>query len=663
MNKLQELRELTNRLNEASDKYYNTGHPIMEDSEFDILLDELQKLENEYGVVLEDSPTINAGSRVAAEQKKITHEHPMLSLDKIHSVEEIQKFINGHDVIASVKCDGLSLAATYLNGSLVRLETRGNGTDGTDVMIHKNSIAGLPLHINHTGKYVVDGECIVKYDDFQAINNKLPESQQFSNPRNMASGSLNLLDSNISSTRGLTFVVWSVIEDSENFKDTMYENFKNAENLGFTVVPYTVLPNDNHENDNTTLDDILIQIKTLAEFNSIPMDGCVFSYNDIAYGKSLGKTSHHFNHSVAYKYDDDCAETILRDVTWTMGKVGTLCPTAIFDTVSLENTEVSRASLHNVSICKSLEIGIGDTITVKKCNQIIPQLQDNLTRSNTLEIPTHCPICGGETRIIKENASEVLMCVNPDCQGKLLGKLSHFVSKNATNIDGLSEQTLDKFINLGWSNKFQDIYHLSEHKSEMVKLDGFGSRSVNVLLANIEKSREIDLMHFIYSLSIPLIGKSASKTIAKEFGNGNISGFFDAWVSGYDFSQLEDFGDGMNQSMQKYINQNTREISELIDEFSFDVAADKDSSQNATNTNINGKTFVITGKLEHYKNRNELVSVIEQFGGKVSGSVSAKSDFLINNDINSNSSKNKKAKELNIPIITEYDFINMILPK
>jgi DNA ligase (NAD+) len=655
LDKLQRIKELTKQLNEASYEYYNTGHPIMEDSEFDILLDELQKLENESGIVMEDSPTINAGSRVAKEQKKITHEHPMLSLDKIHSVEEIQKFIGNQDVIASVKLDGLTCSLTYINGDLKRLESRGNGEIGTDLLIHKNSISGIPLHINHHGKYVIDGECIVKYDDFQAINDKLPEEEQFSNPRNMASGSLNLLDSNISATRGLTFIAWNVIEDSEDFKPTMLGNFCKASGLGFNVVPFVKVENTN----NGDLDNILETIKHISNSLSLPMDGCVFSHNDIAYGKSLGRTSHHFNHSIAYKYEDDCAETTLRAVEWTMGKVGSLCPTAVFDTVQLEGTEVNRASLHNVSICKSLEIGIGDTITVKKCNQIIPQLQDNLTRSNTLKIPTQCPICGENTKIVKENESEVLMCTNPDCKGKLLGKLTHFVSKNAANIDGLSEQTLQKFIDLGWLNTFKDIYHLSDHKAQMYNLDGFGKKSVDKLLENIKKSRDIDLSHFLYSLSIPLIGKTASKDIAKVCNN-DFQTFVDivSLESEYTFMNIDGFGKEMNASLRRWWNENKEMCLNLSKEFRF---KEKDNdSKSDKKVDLSDKTFVITGSLTHFKNRSELVSIIEELGGKVSGSVSTKTSYLINNDTESNSSKNKKAKELDIPIISEEDFIKMI---
>lgn len=649
-------QELTELLKKASYEYYNTGQPIMEDSEFDVLLDELQRYEAKTGIVLAESPTQNAGSKVAKEQTKITHEHLMLSLDKIHTVEEIEKFIDGREVLVSLKLDGLSLSATYINGELARLETRGNGEEGTNVLIHKNSINGLPLHINHNGKYVVDGECIVKLDDFNRINEKLSDEDKFSNPRNMASGSLNLLDSNISATRGLSFVVWNVIEDSEDFAGTMSGNFLTAQKFGFTVVPYTVLSPDIEY----SLDVTLTGMKHIASEENLPIDGCVFSQNNIEYGRSLGRTSHHFNHSIAYKYADDDYETPIISIDWTMGKTGVLTPTAVFETVHMEDSDVNRASLHNVSIFKSLELGEGDIVKVYKANQVIPQLRDNITRSNTFEIPTICPICNGKTEIAKDNDTEVLICTNPNCKGKLLGKLTHFVSKNAINIDGLSEQTLQKFIDLGWLTDFKSIYHLSSFKGKMYNLDGFGKKSVDKLLENIEKSRNTTLSRFIYSLSIPLIGKSASKIIAKHFGESNIEGFVSAWESGYNFTQLDDFGATMNTSMREYIKGNAEMLSLLIEEFNFEDSNKEITDKPKSNADLSSLTFVITGSLEHYKNRDELVEVITSLGGKVSGSITTKSSYLINNNVESTSGKNKKAKELNIPIISEQDFINMI---
>lgn len=655
MDKLQRIKDLTEQLNTASFSYYNTGHPIMDNSEFDLLLDELQQLENELGVLMEDSPTINAGSRVAKEQKKIKHEHPMLSLDKAHSVEEIKKFLNGKEAIVSIKLDGLTVSATYLNGKLTRLESRGNGDTGTDVMVHRNSIYGLPKKINHKGKYVIDGECIVTYDDFYAINDKLPKDEQFSNPRNMASGSLNLLDSNISAKRGLTFVAWNVIEDTECYRNNMGDNLENAKELGFTVVPFIRL----YHYDDRTLDDVLEQIKRTAEEYSYPMDGAVFSFNDVKYGKSLGRTEKFFRHSVAFKYEDESVETALTRIDWTMGKTGVLTPTAVFKSVELAGTIVERASVHNVSILTQLQLTPGDTVEVFKSNMIIPQIRKNLSatpnRDVYIEIPTRCPVCGGYTKIRQENASKVLVCTNPDCKGKLLGKLSHFVSKNAINIEGLSEQTLQKFIDLGYVKSFKDIMHLKDYSDKIKELDGFGERSVNKLLDYIEKSRNTTLDQFIYSLSIPNIGRSASKEIAKYFNN-DFKEWYQAGVTQpFKYTLLDDFGEIMEKNIHIFAANNSDMIYELSKEFTFEKVEESNN-----NVALSNKIFVITGSLTHYKNRNELVSVIEQLGGKVSGSVSAKTSYLINNDTQSNSSKNQKAKKLNVPIISEEDFIKMI---
>lgn len=651
MDKYKKMRELIGELNRASYAYYNTGHPIMDDAEFDYMLDELQRLEIEYGIILPDSPTINAGSKVAKEQKKITHEHPMLSLNKIHSIDEIKKFANKEFITASVKLDGLSVSATYINGKLARLETRGNGDAGTDIMIHKNSINGLPKHIEHNGKYVVDGECIVTYKDFEKINATLEGDEKFSNPRNMASGSLNLLDSNISSKRGLTFVVWNVIEDTNYFKNDMKWNFNVAKDLGFTVVPHTCL----HHCDDLTLKDTLTQMKREAEFNGYAMDGVVFAYTDIAYGKSLGRTNHHFNAAVAYKFEDETCETTLTDIEWNTSKTGLVNPVAIFKEVDLDGSVVSRASLHNLSYIESLQLGIGDTITVYKANMIIPQIRDNLTRSNTWVLPDKCPNCGGNVEVHNDNGSKTLHCANQNCSAKLLGKLTHFASKNAANIDGLSEQTLQKLIDLGWLQSFKDIYHLSEHKTEMMNLEGFGRKSVEKLLEAIEKSRNITLDRFLYSLSIEQIGRSASKDIAKYCHNSIDEFTFIMQNTSLEFAAIDGIGVVATTSLNDWWNDNSDIFYELMKEFIFEKVEEKSG-----NADLSGKNFVITGKLTHYKNREELIKAIEESGGKVVGSVSAKTDYLLNNDKESKSSKNIKAQKLNIPILSEDDFLKMI---
>ena len=650
MDTLERIQDLVTRLNKASYEYYNTGHPIMDDAEFDRLLDELQRLEAESGVVLKDSPTINAGSKVAKEQKKITHEHQMLSLDKIHSVDEIQKFLNKECGIASIKLDGLTVSVTYIKGKLTRLETRGNGDVGTDIMIHKNSIEGLPQKIKHSGKYVVDGECIVTYDRFYDINATLGEDEKFSNPRNMASGSLNLLDSNISAKRGLTFLVWNVIEDSELFRNSMKDNFDNASSLGFFVVPHTCL----YHHDDATVNDVLKQMKAQAGFYGYPMDGVVFSYMDIQYGKSLGKTGHHFNHSVAYKYEDELYETRLTDIEWNTSKTGLINPVAVFEPVDLDGAITTRATLHNISYIENLQLGVGDTIQVYRANMVIPKVHDNLTKSNTWELPTKCPNCGGDVEIHNENGSKTLHCINQDCKAKLLGKLTHFVSKNAMNIENLSEQTLEKLIELGWLDSFKSIYRLDYLRLNLKELDGFGDKSVDRLLDNIEKSRKAELSRVLYAQSIPLIGRSASKDIAN-CCHHDIQTFINFMNVHYDFTIINGFGAEMQKSLSNWWKDNEESFYDLVQEFTFEKVEEKSSG-----VDLSSKVFVITGSLNHYKNRDELVSVIEQLGGKVSGSVSAKTSYLINNDVTSTSGKNKKAKDLGIPIISEEDFLKMI---
>lgn len=653
MDTLERIQDLVTRLNKASYEYYNTGHPIMDDAEFDRLLDELQRLEAESGVVLKDSPTINAGSKVAKEQKKITHEHQMLSLDKIHSVDEIQKFLNKEWGIASIKLDGLTVSATYIKGKLTRLETRGNGDVGTDIMIHKNSIEGLPQKIKHRGKYVVDGECIVTYDRFYDINATLGEDEKFSNPRNMASGSLNLLDSNVSAKRGLTFLVWNVIEDTELFRNSMKENFDNASSLGFFVVPHTCL----YHHDDTTVNDVLKQMKAQAGFYGYPMDGVVFSYMDIQYGKSLGKTGHHFNHSVAYKYEDEVYETKLIDIEWNTSKTGLINPVAVFEPVDLDGAITTRATLHNISYIENLQLGVGDTIQVYRANMVIPKVHDNLTKSNTWELPTKCPNCGGDIKVHNENGSKTLHCTNPDCKAKLLGRLTHFVSKNAMNIENLSEQTLEKLIELGWLDSFKSIYRLDYLRLNLKELDGFGDKSVDKLLDNIEKSRKAELSRVLYAQSIPLIGRSASKDIAN-YCHHDIQTFINFMNVYYDFTVIDGFGTEMQKSLSNWWKDNRSEFMELLKEFEFEstyeVVIDK---------KLDGLTFVITGSLINFGNRTELQNLIESKGGKVSGSVSAKTSYLINNDVTSTSGKNKKAKDLGVPIISEEDFLKMISEK
>lgn len=632
-------------LNTASKTYYNGNKPIMSDYEFDCKFDELKKWEEETGIVLSNSPTQNVGYDVVSNLEKTTHSHPMLSLDKTKSVDDLIKFSSGKDCVISLKMDGLTVLNTYENGKLQKSETRGNGEVGEVITHNAKVFEDFPINIPFDRRFEIEGEAIITKDDFEHINT----SGEYKTCRNLASGSVRQLDSRIAKDRHVHFIAWKV-----PFGFTTYiDGFRIAKDYSFEVVPY-VTYNSNTDDINKKIE----QLKAVAEEKSYPIDGLVISYNDVEYGKSLGMTGHHPRHSLAFKFYDEEAVTILQDIKWGMGKTGQLTPVGIFNEVQLDNTTVNKASLHNVSILKELQLGIGDEITVYKANQIIPQVRENLTKSNIFNIPDKCPICGQPTRIVKENDSEVLVCTNDNCKGKLLGKLTHAVSRNALNIDGLSEATIEKFINLGWLNSIKDIYNLSEHKDEMKKLDGFGSKSVDKLLNSIEQSRNTNLQRFLYSLSIPLLGNSASKDIAEFCGN-NFNSFVGALTEGGKdaFTSINGIGEALGKSIINYWNKHSEEIMDLAQKFTF---SKDEKIEKVENDKINGKVFVVTGSVNHYKNRNELKTDIEKNGGKVSGSISSKTSYLINNDIDSNSSKNKKAKELNIPIITEEQFLSML---
>lgn len=639
-------------LNEASEAYYS-GVPIMSDEMFDARLEDLKHLENETGIVYGHSPTQRVGAKVLSNLPEVIHNHPMLSLEKCHTAQEVVNFSNEKELVASIKCDGMTVSLFYENGILVRGESRGNGYVGLDITEHVKRFTNVPLKIDKEGAYVIDGEAIIMDDDFAKIN----KNGEFKNSRNLVAGTLSSMDTSVVYQRKVKFITWEVIDGGCN---SLKDNLSEASTLGFDVVPFWSVSNLTIKNIQNVIDYVF----DYADEEGIPNDGIVFKFNDIEYGKSLGATSHHFKNGIAYKAKDDVYETELIDIEWTVGKSGQITPTAVFETVDIDGSSVSRASVHNISILTNLDLHKGDTIEVKKCNQIIPQIHRNVSADERMAlgkdfdyiiIPSTCPICGSNTEIRQDNDSKVLICTNDNCKGKLLGKLTHFVSKNAINVDGLSEQTLEKFIELGWLNDFGDIFTLKDHFTEMVKLDGFGETSVTKLLNAIESSKDTTLDKFIYALSIPLIGRSASKTIANYF-NGDFERFYsECCFNEFNFAILDDFGDAMNESMHNYISDNFIKIGILSRYMRFEIA-----NTISNNANLSGKTFVITGSLNHFANRDELKDKIEAAGCKVSGSVSAKTNYLVNNDVNSTSSKNQKAKSLSIPIISELELIEML---
>lgn len=652
MNKLERMKELINILNNASNAYYNQI-PIMSDYEWDKLYDELNLLEYVTEIVLANSPTHNVGYSVADELKEVEHNHPMLSLDKTKSVDELIEFIGNRDCFLSVKADGLTTSLHYINGKLIGAETRGDGVRGTECLQNVLTMENVPKEIPYKDELIIDGETIIGWDTFREINDKLPEDKKYKHPRNLVSGSLQLLDSKEAASRDMRFVAWRVIKGFEH--KTPSEDLFRAKDIGFEIIPILKSPRINQKEELLIL---LNRIRESADSHNIPYDGAVMAVDDYKIADSMGRTDKFFRHSMAYKYEDELFETVLTDIEWNTSKTGLINPVAIFEPVDLNGAITTRATLHNITYIKDMMLGIGDRIRVYRSNMVIPKVHDSIDKSGNFKIPNKCPICGQPTKIVKENDSEVLMCENPDCKGKLLGKLVHATSRNALDIENLSESTIEKFINLGWLTSIKDIYYLKCHENEMKTLEGFGKKSVEKLLLSIEKSRNITLNRFIYSLSIPMIGKTVSKLIAEKV-NYSIREFITTMGTkrAVYFSSLDGISDKKISSIDSYWSKHSDMIYELSKEFTFEspnIVLDE-----ILNT-LQGKTFVVTGSVDHYKNRDELKADIVSHGGTVVGSVSSKISYLINNDINSTSSKNQKAKSLNIPIISEEEFLSMI---
>lgn len=660
MSTIDTIKDLVKTLNEYRDAYYNNSKPIVSDADYDKLYDQLERLEKETGIIFSNSPTQTVGYPVKSGFEKVTHSHPMLSLSKTKDVLEFSTYCGNKPSLVSLKMDGLTVLLTYEDGKLIQAETRGDGQIGELITDNAKAFINIPLTIPYKDHLEIEGEAIITTDDFEKINSRLPKSEQFANPRNLASGSVRQLDAAITAKRFVRFIAWKVPYLNEIASDKNLNDFADrldfAEELGFDIVPYFRVANYD------LVKECINKLKNKADQYNYPYDGFVHTYRDIKYGYLLGNTGHHPKHSFVLKEQDEEYETELTDIIWQMGKTGQLTPVAVFNEVDIDGSKVNRASLHNVSILTNLDLQIGDKITVYKSNMIIPQVKRNLSaddrESTYINIPATCPVCGSPTKIQRDNDSDVLICTNPDCRGKLLGKLKHFCSKDAMDIQGLSEATLEKFINLHWIGNISEICEVLEnpsHYRRLIGMDGFGVKSVDKLRKAIQDSKHTTLDRFINALSIPNIGKEAAKTIAKYFDYDWIK-FGIACNTNFNWQKLDDFGEIMAKSITKFWNDNKDWVTELGS--SMDFYNPNATTDNTQNNALKGKTFVITGKLIHFKNRDELVKKIEAYGGKVAGSVSKNTDYLINNDVNSTSGKNKKAKELGVKIITEEQFLS-----
>ena len=651
MEKQERIKELVIKLNEAARAYYQEDREIMSNLEYDTLYDELAALEKETGIVLAGSPTVQVGYEVLSELEKVPHDSPMLSLDKTKSPEALRDWLGDQKAMLSWKMDGLTVVLTYKNGTLDRAVTRGNGTIGEVITNNAKVFKNLPSRIPFDGELVLRGEAVIKYSDFRKINDSIENvDARYKNPRNLCSGSVRQLNNEITARRNVFFFAFSLVSAAgKDLSNSVEANMNWLASLGFEIVPYKMADRDN----------IVELVQEFAEKipeNDFPSDGLVLIYDDIAYGTALGTTAKFPRNAIAFKWADEEAETVLNGIEWSPSRTGLINPIALFDSVELEGTTVSRASLHNLSIMDALELGIGDHIKVYKANMIIPQISENLTRSGSWQVPAHCPACGGETEVRMENDVKSLYCPNPFCSAKKVKLFSHYVSRDAMNIDGLSEATLTKMIDQGFLSELYDLYTLSLYEEAIVKMEGFGEKSYNNLMKSIEKSRQTTLPRFIYSLGILNVGASNAKLLCKHFAY-SLENLMEASVD--EMVEIEGIGEVIATSVRDYFDNahNQKVVSELLNFLTFE-AMPQEAEQGQQI--LADKTFVITGSVEHFKNRKELKEKIESLGGKVTGSVTKKTDYLINNDNLSGSTKNKKAKELGIPILTEEEFLTMI---
>ena len=649
--KTKRIRELIGTLRAAGRAYYQESREIMSNFEYDKLYDELVSLEKETGIVFANSPTQNVGYEVVSALPKERHEKPMLSLNKTKSVEELADWLGGQTGLLSWKMDGLTIVLTYQNGTLVKAVTRGNGEIGEVITANAKAFVNVPLNISYQGELILRGEAIIRYSDFEKINEQIEDvDAKYKNPRNLCSGSVRQLNSEITAQRQVHFYAFSLVKaDGIDFKNSRKEQFEWLKTQGFEVVEY-------HEVTKETLPETVKMYSEAIAENDTPSDGLVLLYDDIAYGQSLGRTAKFPRDSIAFKWADEIQETKLLYIEWSASRTGLINPVAVFEPVELEGTTVSRASVHNISIMEALELGAGDRITVYKANMIIPQIADNLTRSGVRDIPEVCPVCGGQTEVRQLNDVKSLYCTNPDCQAKKIKSFTLFTSRDALNIAGLSEATLEKFIGVGMIHEYADIFHLDRHQEEIVEMDGFGQKSYDNLIAAAEKASHTTLPRMVYGLGVAGIGLANAKMICRHFKN-DFEAMRHATVE--ELVEIDGIGEVLAQAWTAFFSdgKNNAIVDHLLAELTFEVG-DEESSEGADEA-FAGMNFVITGSLEHFKNRKELQELIERRGGKVTGSVTSKTNYLINNDVASSSSKNKKARELGVPILSEEEFLKL----
>ena len=646
--KNERMKELVSLLNKASRAYYQEAQEIMSNYEYDRLYDELKELEDELGITLSNSPTVNVGYEVVSELPKERHESPMLSLDKTKEVEELKNFVGDQKVLMSWKMDGLTVVLTYRDGKLYKAVTRGNGEVGEVITNNAKVFKNVPVQIAYQGELILRGEAVIGYKDFEKINQEIEDvDARYKNPRNLCSGSVRQLNNQITAKRNVMFYAFTLVQaDGVDFQNSRACQMEWLKSQGFTTVEYYMVTRD-------TVEDEVAKFSSKISENDFPSDGLVLTYDDIAYGRSLGRTAKFPRDSFAFKWQDEIRETVLREIEWSPSRTGLINPVAIFDPVELEGTTVSRASVHNISIMEELELGIGDRIEVYKANMIIPQIAENLTRSGVKDIPCKCPVCQGETKIRQVGNAKALYCMNPECQAKHVKSFALFASRDALNIEGLSEATLEKFISRGYIHTFADIFHLDQYKEKIQKMEGFGEKSYKKLTESIEKARTTTLPRVIYSLGIAGIGLANAKVICREL-KYDVESLLK--VSEEELNEIQGVGEVLAKAFVGYFAdaKHVENFRRLLNELTI-------PEETVTKQQIfEGVNFVITGSVKHFANRGEVKELIESLGGKVTGSVTSKTNYLINNDVTSTSSKNKKANELGIPIISEETFLELV---